>query len=71
MNSFKTKISRELASDYGRQAVQISESEEYRMSSGQVLRSAQMVRRSVDETVSSPPGQPFRNPQDRTTKQRF
>jgi hypothetical protein len=29
MSSFKTKISRELAAEYGRQAVQITESGEY------------------------------------------
>jgi NAD(P)-dependent dehydrogenase (short-subunit alcohol dehydrogenase family) len=59
MSSFKTKISRELAAEYGRQAVQISESGEYLAHSAQVLRIAQMVRRSVDETVSYPPEQPF------------
>ena len=59
MSSFKNKISRELAAEYGRQAVQITESGEYRAPLGRVLRIAQMVRRSVDETVSYPPGQPF------------
>ena len=59
MSTFKTKISRELAAEYGRQAVQITESGEYRTSSGRVVRIAEMVRRSIDGTVSYPPGQPF------------
>jgi hypothetical protein len=59
VSSFKTKISRELAAEYGRQAVQITESGEYLAPLGRVVRIAQMVRRSVDGTVSYPPGQPF------------
>jgi len=35
MTNFKTKITREMAAEYGRQAVQITESGEYRTSSGQ------------------------------------
>ncbi len=59
MSSFRNKISRELAAEYGRQAVEITKSGEYLAPSGRVVRIAQMVRRSVDETISYPPGQPF------------
>jgi uncharacterized protein (TIGR02452 family) len=59
VSTFKTRISRELAAEYGRQAVQITESGEYRTSSGRVVKIAEMVRRSIDGTVSYPPGQPF------------
>lgn len=59
MSRFETKISRELAAEYGRQAVQITESGEYRASSGRVVRIAEMVRRAIEATVSYPPGQPF------------
>jgi uncharacterized protein (TIGR02452 family) len=59
VNTFKTKISRELAAEYGRQAVQITESGEYPASSGRVVNVSQLVKRSIDGTVSYPPGQPF------------
>jgi len=59
MSRFETKISRELATEYGRQAVQITESGEYRASSGRVVRIAEMVRRAIEATVSYPPGQLF------------
>jgi hypothetical protein len=59
MSSFKTKITRELAAEYGRQAVQITESGEYVLPSSRVDRIAEMVRRSSDATVSYRPGQPF------------
>jgi uncharacterized protein (TIGR02452 family) len=59
MSTFKTKIPRELATEYGRQAVQITESGEYRTSSDRVVTIAQMVRRSIDGTVSYPPEQPI------------
>ena len=60
MSSFKTKISRELAAEYGRrQAVQIIESGEYMTSSGRVVRIAEMVKRSAEGSCSYPPGQPF------------
>jgi uncharacterized protein (TIGR02452 family) len=65
MNCFKKKISRELAAEYGRQAVQITESGEYLALSGRVVRIAQVVRRAVDETVSYPPGQPFQESANR------
>ena len=59
MSSFKNKISREVAAEHGRQAVQITESGEYLAPSGRVVRIAQMVKRSVEGTCSYPPGQPF------------
>lgn len=59
MSTFKIKISRELAAEYGREAVRIAESGEYVTPLGRVVRIAEMVRRSVDETVSYPPDQPF------------
>jgi uncharacterized protein (TIGR02452 family) len=59
VSTFKIKISRELAAEYGRQAVEITESGEYRAPSGRVVKIAEMARRSIDETVSYPPGQPF------------
>jgi len=58
-STFKTKITRELAAEHGRQAIQITESGEYRSSSGRVVRIVEMVRRYVDETVSYPPDEPF------------
>ena len=60
MSSSKTKISRELAAEYGRQAVQIIESWEYPAPSGRVVNVSQLVKQSADGTVSYPPGQPFR-----------
>jgi hypothetical protein len=59
MSSFKTKITRELAAEYGRLAVQIIESGEYMTSSDRVVRIAEVVKRSVEGTGSYPPGQPF------------
>jgi uncharacterized protein (TIGR02452 family) len=59
VSTFKTKISRELAADYGRQAVRITESGEYLAPSGRVVNVSQLVKRSIDGTVSYPPGQPF------------
>jgi uncharacterized protein (TIGR02452 family) len=54
-----TGISRELAAEYGRQAVRITESGEYRTSSDGVVNVSRSVRRSIDGTVSYPPDQPF------------
>ena len=59
MSTFKTKISRELAAEYGRQAVQITESGEYLAPSGRAVNIFQLVKRSIDGTVSYPPSQPF------------
>ncbi|MGC9963910.1 MAG: TIGR02452 family protein [Syntrophobacteraceae bacterium] len=59
MNTFNTQISRELAAEYGRQAVQITESGEYRAPSGGVVNISHLVKRSINGTVSYPPGQPF------------
>ena len=59
MNTFKTKISRETAAGYGRQAVRITESGEYLAPSGRVVDVSQLVKRSVNGTVSYPPGQVY------------
>ena len=59
MNTFKTEISRELAAEYGRQAVRITDSGEYLAPSGRVVNISQSVKQSVDGTVSYPPDQPF------------
>ncbi len=59
MSTFKTQISRELAAEYGRQAVRITESGEYLAPSGRVVNVSRLVKRSIDGTVSYPPGQPF------------
>jgi uncharacterized protein (TIGR02452 family) len=59
MINFETKITRELAAEYGRKAIQIIESGEYRTSSGRIVRVAERVRRSIDGTCSYPPDQPF------------
>jgi uncharacterized protein (TIGR02452 family) len=59
MGTFKTQIPRELAAEHGRQAVHITEAGEYRSSRGRVVKIAEMVRRSIDQTVSYPPAQPF------------
>jgi len=60
VSAFKIKISRELAAEYGRQAVQIIESGKYLAPSGRVVNVSQLVKPSIDGTVSYPPGQPFR-----------
>jgi len=56
VSTFKTKISRETAAGYGREAVRITESGEYPAPSGRVVDVSQLVKRSVDGTVSYPPG---------------
>jgi hypothetical protein len=43
MQKFKTKISRELAAEYGRQAVRITESGEYMSPSGRVVNVSQWL----------------------------
>ena len=48
-----------MAAEYGRQAVRITESGEYLAPSGRVVNVSQLVKRSIDGTVSYPPGQPF------------
>ncbi len=59
MSTFKTRISRELAAEYGHGAVRIAESGEYPAPSGRVVNVSQLVKRSIDGTVSYPPNQPF------------
>jgi uncharacterized protein (TIGR02452 family) len=59
MSAFKTKISRELAAKYGRQAVQITDSGEYIAPSGRPVDISRWVKRSIDGTVSYSPGQSF------------
>ena len=59
MSTFKTGISRELAAEYGRGAVLITESGEYPAPSGRVVNVSRLVKRSIDGTVSYPPDQPF------------
>ena len=59
MSNLKTRISRELAAEYGRGAVRITESGEYLAPSGRVVNVSQLVKRSIDGTVSYPPDQPF------------
>ncbi|MGA2225544.1 MAG: poly(ADP-ribose) glycohydrolase domain-containing protein, partial [Syntrophobacteraceae bacterium] len=59
MNGSKIKISRELAAEYGRQAVQITESGEYLAPSGRVVNLSRLVKRSIDGRVSYPPDQPL------------
>jgi len=61
VNEFKSKISRETAAEYGREAVRIIEAGEYTAPSGSVVRISQMVERSVQGTVSYPQDQPVRD----------
>jgi uncharacterized protein (TIGR02452 family) len=53
-------ISRELAAEYGRQAVRITESGEYLTPSGRLVNISQLVKRSITQTVSYPPDHAFR-----------
>jgi uncharacterized protein (TIGR02452 family) len=55
MSSSKTEISRELATEYGRQAVRITEFGGYLSPFGREVRVSQLVKRSIDGTVSYPP----------------
>ncbi len=57
MHAFKTQISRELAAEYGRQAVQITESGKYSAPSGKVVDISHQVQKSIRGTVSYPSGQ--------------
>ena len=59
MSSSKTKISRELAAEYGRQAVRITRSGQYPAPSGRIVDVSRSVKRSIEGTVSYPPDQPF------------
>lgn len=59
MPFFKTKISRELAAEYGRQAVEITDSGEYLNPSGKVVNISQLVRRAIENTMSYLPNQSF------------
>ena len=59
MSTFKTKISRETAAAYGREAVRITEAGKYQAPSGRVVDVSRLVKRSVDGTVSYPPGQSY------------
>lgn len=68
--SFEIKISRELAAEYGREAVRITESGEYVSASGRLVNISELVKRSVGGTVSYPPDQSIQMPVkgDRATK---
>ena len=59
MQTFKHQITRELAAEYGRQAVHITESGEYTAPSGRVVNISRAVKQSIDGTVSYPSGIPF------------
>ncbi len=59
MGSFNTQIPRELAAQYGAEAVQISRSGAYHAPSGRIVSIADLVERSVQGTVSYSPDQPL------------
>ena len=59
MQTFKTQISRELAAEYGRQAVQIINAGEYLAPSGIVINISRLLAQSIKGTVSYPPDQNF------------
>lgn len=52
METFHTQIPRELAAQYGQQAVQIIQQGAYRAPSGRLISIADLVERSVQGTVS-------------------
>jgi len=54
-----TQIPRELAAQYGQQAVQIIQQGAYRAPSGQTVSIADLVERAAQGTVSYPPDQPL------------
>jgi uncharacterized protein (TIGR02452 family) len=54
----QTKISRELAAEYGREAVQITQSGSYTSPSGKVVDISDRVRSAAQDTRSYPPGSP-------------
>jgi len=55
----KTRISRDLAAEYGRQAVRIAQSGEYQAPSGKAVNISRWVQRSIEETASYPPDREF------------
>lgn len=59
MQAFRIRISRQLAAEYGREAVRITESGKYLAPSGKLVDISQWVQRSITSTVSYPAGQPF------------
>ena len=59
METFNTRISRELAAQYGRQALQIIQAGQYHAPSGPVVRIADLIGRSVQGTESYPPDTPL------------
>ena len=64
MGTFANNISRDVAREYGQEAVRIAEAGEYRASSGRGVRIADMVERSVSGTVNYPPD--LKLPESRT-----
>jgi uncharacterized protein (TIGR02452 family) len=59
LETFNTQIPRELAAQYGQQAVQIIQQGMYRAPSGQVVNIADLIARSVQGTRSYAPDQPL------------
>jgi uncharacterized protein (TIGR02452 family) len=55
MQTFKTRMSREIAEQYGREAVRIIEAGEYHAPSGRIVRIAHLLESSVQGTKSYPP----------------
>lgn len=55
MATFNTRISRELAAQYGEEAVQIIQDGAYRAPSGKMVSIADLLERSVKGTTSYPP----------------
>jgi uncharacterized protein (TIGR02452 family) len=59
MSTSKSRISRELAAEHGRQAVEITQSGRYHAPSGRVLDISRLVKPAIDGTVSYPPDAPY------------
>jgi len=59
VQTFKTQIPRELAAEYGRQAVRITEAGNYTAPSGRVVDISRFVKHSIEGTVSYPPNPAF------------
>jgi uncharacterized protein (TIGR02452 family) len=55
METFKTRISRELAAQYGQQALQIIQEGAYRAPSGEMVSIADLIEHAVQGTTSYPP----------------
>lgn len=55
METFNTRIPRERAAQYGKQAVQIIQTGTYRAPSGQMVRIADLIKRAAQGTISCPP----------------